>query len=246
WKVDHGNRQTILRRVAPPPAKVTIRESESTDEATIEPKWTEEEIAAWIAAQPVPRTLNLSAVVYDHSFTKITWREQESGEEWTVLSNIDFRYLSGIGSFEDKNHYWQTFLFVDEIDSEKEKEIAPLAHTLQMQGESQIASPTGDALRTADLWLNILPSDFLPTSPLHDSSTPPPPEYLIIADAPETAIPAALYEELDALHQHYHANEERLIAEYERRKVINEARRAYREANPPEPKDTVINFWRAE
>lgn len=97
--------------------------------------------------------------------------------------------------------------------------------------------------RTADRWLKILPSDFLPSALLHDSTTSPSPQYLIFAEK-ESEIPAELYEELDALHKYYHLNEERLIVEYERRKVLNEARRAWREANPPEPKDAVINFWR--
>ncbi|MCH8474773.1 MAG: hypothetical protein LAT55_06040 [Opitutales bacterium] len=135
WEVDHGNRKTIFRRVHIPQSRDEFQIASPTGDA-----WTEEEIAAWIAAQPIPRSMNLSAVVYDRIFTEITWREQESGEEWTVLSNIDFRYLSGIGSFEDENHHWQTFLFVDEVDSEKEKEIARRAHTLQMQGESQISN----------------------------------------------------------------------------------------------------------
>ncbi|MCC5790343.1 MAG: hypothetical protein JJT75_11955 [Opitutales bacterium] len=235
WELDHGNRKTILRRVAAPPQHVTIRESESTDETTTEPKWSEEEIAAWIAAQPVPRSLNLSAVVYDRTFTEITWRDEDQ-REWTVLSNIDFRYLGGIGHFEDQSYHWMTFLFVDEVDSEKETQTARLAAEKGFD-----YTP-----RTAERWLNILPSDFLPTSPLHDSTTPSSPEYIIIAEHEGSAIPAELYEKLDALHQHYHAHEERLVAEYERRKVLNEARRAYREANPPEPKDTVINFWRVE
>ncbi|MCH8540963.1 MAG: hypothetical protein LAT58_09360, partial [Opitutales bacterium] len=121
WEVDHGNRKTILRRVAPP---IPLMGEEPKISSPAGDAWTEEEFTAWIAAQPVPRTLNLSTVVYDHSFTKITWREEETGEEWTVLSNIDFRYLSGIGSFEDENHHWQTFLFVDEVDSEKETQTA--------------------------------------------------------------------------------------------------------------------------
>lgn len=114
-----------------------------------------------MAEQPVHRTLNLTALVYDRSFTEITWREEESGEAWTVLSNIDFRYLSGIGSFEDEKHHWSTFLFVSEIDSEKEQETARRA------AEEGFNYPP----RTADRWLNILPADFLP---LHHKTTPPP------------------------------------------------------------------------
>jgi RNA-binding protein YhbY len=52
WEVDHGNRKTILRRVAVPAPQVTIQVVESTEETANEAKWTEEEIAAWMAEQP--------------------------------------------------------------------------------------------------------------------------------------------------------------------------------------------------
>ncbi|MCH8474217.1 MAG: hypothetical protein LAT55_03205 [Opitutales bacterium] len=228
WEVDHGNRKTILRRVAPPiprlrdESQTTNLKSESASPTS--DVWTEEEIAAWMAEQPVHRTLNLTATVYDQSFTEITWRDEDR-QEWKIVSNIDFRYLGGIGHFDDETHHWMTFLFVYEVDSEKQESIARRATE-----EGFDYTP-----RTADHWLSIIPGDFLSS---------PEPEYIIIAEHEEAAIPAVLYEELDALHRHYHANEERLIADYERNKVMNEARRAYLEANPPKPKDTVINFWR--
>jgi hypothetical protein len=228
WEVDHGNRKTILRRVAPPipplrdESQITNLKSQSASPTS--DVWTEEEIAAWMAEQPVHRTLNLTATVYDQSFTEITWRDEDR-QEWTILSNIDFRYLGGIGHFDDETHHWMTFLFVYEVDSEKQESIARRAAE-----EGFDYTP-----RTADQWLSIIPGDFLSS---------PEPEYIIIAQHEKAAIPQALYEELDALHRHYHAHEERLIAEYERNNVMNEARRAYLEANPPKPKDTVINFWR--
>lgn len=235
WEVDHGNRKTILRRVAPPIPRPRDESQISNLKSQIAPSddgaWTEEQIAAWMAEQPVPRNLNLTAVVYDpakggtgNTLTEITWRDEDR-REWTILSNIDFRYLGGIGHFDDETHHWMTFLFVYEVDSEKEAETARRAAEKGFPYEP----------RSADHWLSLVPGDFL-------TSTEP--EYLIIAEHEKAAIPAALYEELDALHRHYHAHEKRLIAEYERNQVMNEARRAWHEANPPEPKDTVINFWR--
>ncbi|TVP80870.1 MAG: hypothetical protein EA353_02675 [Puniceicoccaceae bacterium] len=78
WDVDHGDRTTILRRVAPPipqtqdASQIALPESEA---------WTEAQIAAWIAERPTSRTLNLSATVYDNTFTRITWRD-ENRVEW--------------------------------------------------------------------------------------------------------------------------------------------------------------------
>lgn len=227
WEVDRGKKtvgdrahahgRLVLRRVAPPKTSAIMHQDETTGETITEPEWTEEQIAAWMAEQPVARNLNLTAVVFDHTFTEITWRD-EKHREWTILSNIDFRYLRGIGHFEDESHYWMTFFFVYEVNSEEALDDRMLNTT-----------------HTLEHWLTVMPEDFL-------NSTKP--EFLIFADDEKSEIPDALYEELDALHRHYHAHEKRLIAEYERNKVMNEARRAWHEANPPEPKDTVINFWK--
>lgn len=220
WEVNHGNRKTILRRVIPPILR-------TRDEAQINSPtgkaWTEEEIAAWVAEQSVPRMLTLTATVYDHTLTEITWRD-EAHNEWTVLSNIDFRYLGSIGSFTDKQYAWMTFFFVNKVDSEQEAEIVRRAAEMGFS-----YTP-----RTPKRWLSMVPAGFLGSEE---------PEYLVIANKKE-AIPAALYEELDVLHQYYHANEERLIAAYERNKVLNEARRLWHKANPPSDKEErILNFW---
>lgn len=247
WEVDRGVQKTILRRVAPPiphlrdeanSENLKFEVAPSTDGAR-----TEEELAVLLAEQPIHRNLNLTALVFDDTFTEITWRD-DNHREWTVLSNIDFRYLGGMGSFEDDNYYWSTFLFVYEVDSNNEADIAQQAAAKGYEYEP----------RTADSWLSLIPEDFLVSGE---------PEYLIVTSSPQQRaefqisnaeyqmvspearpVPVALYEELDALHAHYKANEERLIAEFKRSKVLNEARRAWHEANPPEPKDTVINFWK--
>jgi hypothetical protein len=67
----------------------------------------------------------------------------------------------------------------------------------------------------------------------------------------ETADPALLEDDrifapLDALHDHYETNEAHLKHDYERRRILNEARRRHREANPAQPQDTVIHFWRKD
>lgn len=238
WEVDHGDRKAVIRRIAPPPARVIARSKTSINRTSDVPIWTEEEIDAWLAEQAISRTLHLSATVYDRRFTKISWRDEHQ-QEWTILSNIDFRYLSGIGSFDDDRHHWMTFLFVHEVDTAREAETVRLAAEKGLRYKA----------RNIDHLLTLAPPDFFAAPPLRNSETSslsPLPFYFIITESEASPIPDALYEELDALHQFYHDNEERLIVEYERRKVMNEARRAWREANPPEPKDTVINFWKVE
>lgn len=214
WEVDHGNRKTILRRVAPP-VSLPIEESLS-DEV---PLFDQSEISNLKLS-----IIHLTAVVYDYTLTEITWRDEDR-REWTILSNIDFRYLENIRPFHSEGHLWIPRISLHEVQSNEEIETAS---RLAERGFPVRA-------RTTDHWLSLVPGDFLAS---------PEPEYLIIAEDEKAAIPPALYEELDALHRHYHAHEERLIAEYERNQVMNEARRAWHETNPPEPKDTVINFWR--
>lgn len=220
WELDQGDRKTIIRQIAPPVPEATVKSQISP--AVAKP-WTEEEIAAWMADQPIFRNLNVTAVVFDRTFTELTWRDADR-LEWTILSNIDFRYLGGIGHFEDESHHWMTFIFVYEADSEKERIRASLAADMGFPYEA----------RSADRWLSLVPADFLSRDRL---------EYFVFAEQ-EAAVPAALYEELDALHRYYDANEAQLKASYERNKVLNEARRAWHEANPPETKDGVMNFWK--
>lgn len=222
WEVDHGDRKTILRRVASREAVAATDQSEPADTVAAA-QWTEAQFAAWIAEQAIHRTVNLSATVFDRKFSQITWRDK-AHKEWKILSNIDFRYLGGIGQFEDETHHWVTFLFVDEVDTARQQEIALLAAEKGFPYEPRKPDPA----------FSLAPADFLSN---------PEPEYIVIADS-EGAIPAALYEELDAVHRYYEANEERLIATYKRQRVMNGARQAWKAANPPEPKDSVINFWK--
>ena len=76
------------------------------------------------------------------------------------------------------------------------------------------------------------------------SVTPGQAEYFVETDDPDLLENDALFAPLDVLHVYYERNAELLAWEYERRKILNAARKRYREAHPPEPSDTVIHFWR--
>ena len=70
------------------------------------------------------------------------------------------------------------------------------------------------------------------------------PEYIVLAED-ESAVPAALFEKLDALLTYYSENREHLAADHERRTRLHEARRQWLKQNPPPPdKPPVVNFKR--
>lgn len=176
-----------------------------------------ERLAGLLAAYPGRRMIHLRAYVYDRGFTELIWRDA-GGREWRIFSNVDFNYLNGADGFIDGGYKWSAMIFLENIDSANEQARVLLAAANGMDYSPRTAPEAGLFLSAA-------------------------PEYLVYAES-EDSVPAALYEELDALHRHYRTNREVLIAGYERRKVLEEARREWRQANPPQTKDTVINFWR--
>lgn len=206
-----GARRVIMRRVASKPwtAKPHIEISDGTA------AWTEEQLAEWRDTHRAFRTIILSATVFDRKISELVWRRGDV--EFTVLSNVDFNYLTMVGGFESGRTHWSAFFFVDNVDSEEEERFA------------RLAAKNG--------WEHLPRTS--PDEALFQSDKP---DYLIYAEN-EAEVPLELTEELDALHQHYEANEEKLKIAWQRQQALNEARRAWMEANPPKPRDTIINFW---
>ncbi len=161
-------------------------------------------------------TISIHAKVFDHAVSKITWRDAD-GTSWQALSNVNFNHFSQVTSIKSPEGVWFLLPFVENIDSARELELAGLAAAAGFVHEPRTPPPGVDF-------------------------TPDVPEYVVFAES-ESDVPEALVLELDLLHAHYADNREILAARYERNKVLNEARRAWRKANPPEPRDTVINFW---
>jgi len=177
--------------------------------------WTEEQLAAWRDTQVESRTVILSATVFDRKITELTWRND--GKEFTAISNIDFNYLAPIIGFDNGKTHWSAFFFVENVKSEKRERGARLA---MINGWEHVARTIPDA--------KLLQSDAA--------------DYKIYADDAED-VPLDLIAELDALHEHYAANEKELKVAWQHREALNDARRAWAEANQAQPKDTVINFW---
>lgn len=183
--------------------------------APVAGEWTEEQRAEWRSKRQHFRTMQLSATVYDRRLSEVRWRK--NGLEFTLLSNVDFNYLSMIGWLENDRTRWSTFFFVNNIDSEREQRFAGLA---EAKGATYTPRPVPDG--------SVL--DFGKA------------DYVIFAE-PGDEIPDELVEEMDLLHQHYAANEQALRTSWQNRQELAKAHRAWQKANPPAPKDTVINFW---
>lgn len=161
------------------------------------------------------RTISLSVTVYDRKISEILYRD-ETGRQIKAVSNIDFNYLSGFASFEDEAAHWSSLMMVGNIDSEQEQDLSERARLFG----TTYRPKTG------------------PDPSLFSSTTP---EYIVYAKS-EEAVPEELFEQLDALHRYYAANEDRLKVLYQRREALAAAHKRWKEANPPVEKDIIINF----
>ncbi|MEX1115127.1 MAG: hypothetical protein WEB53_07750 [Akkermansiaceae bacterium] len=207
WQIGRTTPKITMRRLAPKTWPVKP--------APVVGEWTEEQKAEWRDSRQDFRTMQLSATVFDRKLSELQWRK--GALDFTVLSNIDFNYISMIGWLESGQTHWSTFFFVSNIDSEREQSYARKA---MEKGEVYTPQTVPDG--------SMLKSDR--------------PDYVIYAK-PGEEVPTDLVEEMDALHQHYAINEQALKVAWQNRQEMNEALRAWHEANPPIPRDTVINFW---
>jgi len=207
--------KTIFRRVAPPPESFASREKAEP----VRREWSEEEIAEFLRRESEGKpqlNISLSATVFDEEVTEIRlWHE---GESYNALSNVPFSYLQVIGSFEDETAQWSFYGMVDRVDAEEE---ALFAERVKAFGGEYTPRPRPDK--------NLF-------------SSMEGPEYLVIAERGQV-VPEEVLIRLDAIHRYYLANEKVLAIQYQRREALAEAHRKWRDENPEEPKDTIINFW---
>lgn len=178
-------------------------------------EWTEKQRAEWRANRKHFHNMQLSATVFDRRLSEIQWRKGTL--EFTLLSNVDFNYLSMIGWLENGPTHWSTFFFVNNIDSNREQRFAQMA-----KEKGRVYTPRR-----------------VPDGSMLESGSA---DYVIYAE-PGVKVPSELVEEMDALHQHYTTNEQALKNSWLNRQELSKAHAAWQKANPPVPKDTVINFW---
>jgi len=184
---------------------------------------TSEEFSAMLAEQQakVPEQISMAATVYGGEYSEITWRDTETGSEFTVWTNVNLEYLRPISSIQDEVYDYLYFGFVTSYT--QEDEIARLNFAKQ-QGFPDVQSrwKTPPVVFSTDQF-----------------------EYVVIADNP-SEVPQKLYRQMNAALGHYVANQAELEINHRNALTLQKARQEYLEANPPGPRPTMINFWKIE
>ena len=106
--IKRGDHSIIYQRVAPPPPAAP-----STPAPVPAPRVlsAEERAAQQRREAKLHAVLFLSATVLDHRVTELRWSDE--GKEYRAFSNIDFRYLSGMGEIETANAIYTLMLALD-------------------------------------------------------------------------------------------------------------------------------------
>jgi hypothetical protein len=204
--IDLGDHSLTIQRIAPPPPSAAR--------------------PAPAAPQPAPgavqedsrreQFLSLSATVYDGEVTRLRWFHE--GREYRAFSNIDFRYLAGLGAFETADAVYSLILGLGE------------------ETRAQAAADRSRALAGG------APPDTVPPVPALAEFPAGRAAYRLTpgsAAAPPEALAA-----LDALHRHFDAHRTGLIVRYHQRLAAQAERERQLRENPPVKKDTIFRYWR--
>lgn len=241
-EVDFGDRSVIYNRVAPPVLRERVR-------APLPPAPTPDELAALeieeATAEQDFQLLFISAVVYDGRVTELRWTE--NGREHRAFSNIDFHNLAG-AEFESGGTTYFLSVAIDEATrasvAEWNREVDKMGWPLEMKanlpppedfpaGHSSYMPVPDESRALALAWNRYLaktrapPDEFLPVPNFPPAGT---------ASAAECSV-------MDAIHEWFDTHESQLIAAREARKAAARERAEHLTANPPEPRDTIINFF---
>ena len=165
-----------------------------------------------------PEVLNLSCTRYECGVTEVRW-ESASGGEYRVLSSIDFNYLRNVGGFTDADRSYTVFMGV---------------------GTAMPDTMNASARGLAAAKLSPVPPP-VDAATLANVQTPGLARYVTLA-APEKR-EADAFRGIDALHQYYEAHKEELVTKWQQLEADRIAREQNEKEHPPQPKDTVIQFW---
>lgn len=168
----------------------------------------------------INETISMAANVYGDDYSEITWRDLETREEFAVWTNICLNYLSPISTFIDGQTHYDYFGFIYPYDDKAEEERLVKAAELGYEVESRWKEPPV-----------TLSEDYY--------------EYVVVAADP-SAVPEKLYRQLDALFGYYLENKTELEIRYKNARTMEAARKKDLEENPPEPKESITNFWPGE
>jgi len=170
-----------------------------------------------LPATPLPPAtpLSLSCTVHQDEMTEVRW--QHSGQEYRILSSIDFNILRVLGLFEIAGRRYSLHLGIG-----NETVVARIT-----QNGAWRASP-----------------DIHPALATFRSHTPPAGggSWYTIVSAPTTDA-ATAFNAVSDLHRYYDAHEASLKQQHLAAETARIADAAWRKAHPPMKQDTVIRFW---
>jgi len=216
-EVNMGSRSIIYNRVETPVLKPQPAAIEQPTVSVAEHVPTAEELAEmrrWEAMNHV--SLLLSCTVYDNQLTEVRFRHGDS--EVVFWSTINFNSLSQLMDLQIKDTYYNIFMAVgDSTKGEFDQQNAELLRT----GRSDLVS----------IWPNGLLKSVHASgkSAWHITS--------------KGSIPPEALLAIEDLHSHFDANRDALIAQHAEREAARIAHERWIQENPPQPKDTVIQFF---
>ena len=212
-----GPRSIIYNRVETPALLPQPAPAEKSTAPAVEPTPTAEELAEmqrWEVLNHV--TLFLSCTVYDDQLTEVRFRHGDS--DITFWSTVNFHYLSQLLDLQTKDTYY--FIMMGIGDSTTE-EVLQQSAELQRMGRLDL--------------LSTPPADLLDARKAQRQST-----WRITSKGP---VPPEAQRAIEDLHAHFDANRDALIAARAEREAAWAAHEQWIKDNPPQPKDTVIQFF---
>ena len=124
--IKRGDHSIIYQRVAPPPPAAPSTPTPVPAPRVLSPQELEAQQRREAKQHAV---LFFSATVLDQRVTELRWSDE--GKEYRAFSNIDFRYLSGMGEIETANAIYTLMLALDsgaaEVLAERTREFPQIA-----------------------------------------------------------------------------------------------------------------------
>lgn len=161
-------------------------------------------------------SLLLSCTVYDNQLTEVRFRHWDN--DVVFWSTVNFNYLSQLMDLQTKDTYY--FIMMGIVDSTKEEFHQQNAELLRM-GRRDL--------------LSTWPIDLLGSMQSTGKSAWRIPS--------KTPVPQEVLRTIADLHSHFDANRDALIAQHAEREAARIAHEKWAKDNPPQPKDTVIQFF---
>jgi hypothetical protein len=216
-EVDLGSRSIIYNRVETPllkPQPATAERAAAPATEHVPTPAELEESRRWEALKYVG--LYLSCTVYDGRWTEVRFRHEDT--DIIFWSTINFNYLSQLFDLLTEHTYYSLMVMVNDSTL---KELDQQNAELRLSGQA--------ALKTTP------PASLLKLNARMQKSA-----WRITSKAP---VPPEAQLAIEDLHAHFDANRQALMDAYAARQSAQIAHEKWLKDNPPQPQDTVIQFF---